>query len=166
MEEKAGSLFEGFAAASDPNSTPDVPSLFFGRYRRNPALPFLALLVSLSVWPWFVHLSNLYSEYEAERRRLDPWAPGSDPSDLTRATSDVAVSAGVATSVVWWIVAGLVIAACVVVGLFAAYAHSAEAPRGTLIFGIGLVILWAVAAILLRAEAVSTIATLRGLAVT
>lgn len=166
MEETQGDLFDRLGAVPAQNPAPKESTLFFGRYRRNPALPILALLVTTSVWSWFVNVSNLYSEYEEERRRLDPWAPGADPSDLTRAASDVAVSAGVATTVMWWVGAGLVIAASIVVGLFASYAHSVAAPKATAMFGLGLVLLWVVAAGLLRSAVVSDIAALRGLAVT
>jgi hypothetical protein len=166
VEENQGDLFDRLGAVPARDPVPDESTRFFGRYHRNPVLPLLALLVTTSAWSWFVNVSSLYSEYEEERRRLDPWAPGAEPSDLTRAASDVAVSAGVATSVMWWVGAGLVIAASVVVGLFASYAHSAVAPKVTAVFGLGLVLVWVVAAVLLRSAVVSNIAALRGLAVT
>ncbi len=163
MDDRAGGLFEGFGTFSDPEAKPEESTRFFGRYHRNPTVLLFALLVSGSVWPWFVNVLNLYAKYEANRRVVDPWANGSGVDDLARAASGVAASAGAATTVLWSVVVGLVIAVCSVVGLFAAYAHSTRAPRGTVTLGVALVALWVIAAVALRAVAVSSIAALGAL---
>jgi len=162
VSENTRSLFDGFESVSDSTSSPEDSVRFFGRYRRNPVLIVLAFLLAGSVWPWFVNVSSLYKNYEANRNVVDPWANGSGVDDLARAASGVAANAGAATTVLWCVVAGLFIAVCLVVGILAAYAHSTRAPRGTAILGVVLVAVWVAAAIFLHNVADASVTALVG----